>query len=204
MRHKNLFRRMAQALAMSVLVFALAACNPLEKETDSMSYLQILALQGNDAGGTAGDFIDSDVLFQDPTTGAESIVADVATVTLTANMLDPDPILGTSPYADVELTGYTVTYTRSDGKNTPGVDVPYPIDGSLTGLVQIGSQSSYNFVIVRETAKSESPLLDLLQATTRAEGLTVTAKVEFFGHDLSGAQVKATGYISITFANFAN
>lgn len=204
MRHKNLIRMTAQALAVSVLVFALSACNPLEKKTDAMSYLQILALQGNDAAGTAGDFIDSDVLFQDPTTGAESIIADAATVTLTASMLDPDPLMGISPYADVELTGYTVTYTRSDGKNTPGVDVPYPIDGSMTGLVEIGSQSSFSFVIVRELAKNEPPLLDLLQATTRAEGITVTAKVDIYGHDLTGAQVKTTGYISITFANFAN
>jgi len=204
MRRKTLINRMAPVLAFAVLALASAACNSLENETDSMSTLQILNLKGLDSTGTAADYIDSDVLYEDPDTGAASIIADVATVTLTASMLDPDPILGVSPYADVELTGYTVTYTRSDGKNTPGVDVPYPIDGSLTGLVEIGAQSSFNFVIVRETAKNESPLVDLLQTTTRAEGLTVTAQVDLFGHDLSGADVKATGYISITFANYAN
>ena len=204
MRHKILISRTVLAVAASVLVLALSACNPLEKETDSMSFLKILSLKGNDSEGQAGNFIDSDVLYEDPDTGAGSIFADVATVTLTASMLDPDPLMGVSPYADIELTGYTVTYVRSDGKNTPGVDVPYPIDGSLTGLVQIGSQGSFNFVIVREVAKNEPPLLDLLQATTRAEGLTVTAQVDIFGHDLAGAQVKAAGTISITFANFAN
>lgn len=204
MRDKILFSRVARVLAVSALILGLTACNPLEKKTDSMSILQILELRGTDSSGSAADYIDSDVLFQDPATGNESIFADIASVTFTASMLDPDPIMGVSPYADIELTGYSVTYFRSDGKNTPGVDVPYPIDGSLTGLVRVGAQESFNFVIVRETAKNESPLLDLLQATTRPEGLTVTARVDFVGHDLTGATIKATGHISITFANFAN
>jgi len=204
MRHKTFLGRMTPVLAVSVLILALAACNPLENNTTSMSQLQIISLLGLDSQGKAQNYVESDILFEDPTTGATSIVADIATVTMTAAMLDPNPINGTSPYANVQLTGYTVTYSRSDGKNTAGVDVPYPIDGGISGLVEVGSQTSLTFIIVRETAKQEPPLLNILQAGTRAEALTVTARVDFYGHDLTGANVTATGYIPITFANYAN
>ncbi|MHB8056065.1 MAG: hypothetical protein ACYDH3_12545 [Candidatus Aminicenantales bacterium] len=204
MRHKSLTTRMTAILAVSVLVLILPACNPLENETTAMSLLQIVSLMGLDSTGAAADYIQSDILFEDPDTGETAIFADIATATLTAQMLDPDPINGISPYADIQLTGYTVTYSRSDGKNTPGVDVPYPFDGSLTSLIAVGSQSSVSFVIVRETAKQESPLLDILQDSSRPEGLTVTARVDFYGHDLTNENVTATGYISITFANYGN
>ncbi len=204
MRHTTFLGRMTPILAVSVLILALAACNPLENNTTSMSQLQIISLLGLDAEGKAQNYVQSDVLFEDPTTGATSIVADIATVTMTAAMLDPNPINGTSPYANIQLTGYTVTYSRSDGKNTAGVDVPYPVDGSISGLIEVGSQTSLTFIIVRETAKQEPPLLNILQAGTRGETLTVTARVDFYGHDLTGANVTATGYIPITFANYAN
>jgi len=204
MRYSPFFIRTIRVLVLSALAFALAACNPLENETQSMSYLVVDRLRGMDATGAASDYIQSDVLYEDPTTGETSIIADIATATLTVHMLDPDPIMGASPYADVELTSYTVTFTRADGRNTPGVDVPYPFEGDLTRILEVETPTNVSFVIVRESAKQESPLLDILQLNTRAEVFTATAQVDFYGHDLTGAEVKATGYISITFANYAN
>jgi len=204
MRHSLFFRRTIRVLVLAALAFALAACNPLENETLSMSQLIVLSLKGLDAAGKAADYIQSDVLYENPTTGATSIIADIATASLTAKMLDPDPITGISPYADVQLTGYTVTFYRADGHNTPGVDVPYPFEGNLNTLVKVGSTTAVGFVIVRESAKQESPLIDILQSGSRAEVFTATAQVDFYGHDLTGAEVKATGFISVTFANYAN
>ncbi len=196
--------RIARVLAVTVLAFALAGCNALENVTDSMSRLVVVSLMGLNVEGSAADYIQSDVLFEDPSTGATSIIADIATAVMTAQMLDPDPITGISPYADIQLEKYQVTFTRADGRNTPGVDVPYPFEGDLTALIRVGAQTGVSFVIVRESAKMEPPLLDILQDSTRAENFTAIATVNFFGHDLSGKAVKATAAISITFANYGN
>ncbi len=57
------------------------------------------------------------------------------------------------------------------------------------------------FVIVKEVSKLEPPLLNLVQ--NRADGvINVTAKVDLYGHDLLNKNVKATGYISVFFANY--
>ena len=204
MRYSPFFKRTTRALVLSALAFALAACNPLENETLSMSYLVVNSLRGLDESGTAADYVASDVLFLDPDTGDTSIIADIATATLTARMLDPDPITGISPYADVQLTSYAVTFTRSDGRNTPGVDVPYPFDGGLTVLLEVDNPTEFSFIIVRESAKQEPPLLNILQPGSLADIFYTTAQVDFFGHDLTGAQVKVTGSIPVRFANFAN
>jgi hypothetical protein len=196
--------RIARVLAVTVLAFALAGCNALENNTDSMSRLVVISLMGLNQEGSAADYIQSDVLFEDPSTGATSIIADIATAVMTAQMLDPDPVTGVSPYADVQLEKYQVTFTRADGRNVPGTDVPYPFEGDLTALIRVGAQTSVSFVIVRESAKMEPPLLDILQDSTRAENFTAIATVNFFGHDLSGKAVKATASISITFANYGN
>src|SRR5688572_19163590 len=46
---------------------------------------------------------------------------------------------------EVTITRFHVAYTRADGRNTPGVDVPFPFDGFLTGTVRIGSQLALGF-----------------------------------------------------------
>jgi len=204
MRHARLIFRQTRVLALAALTLVLAACNPLENDTLSMSQLIVESMTGLDLGGKDANYVMSDVLFQDPDTGDTSIIADIAKATLSARMLDPNPITGPSSYADVQLTRYTVTFYRADGKNMPGVDVPHPFEGSVTALIKIGIPSQVNFVIVRETAKQESPLVNMLQLGTRAEAFTATARVDFYGHDLTGNAVKATGYISVTFANYAN
>jgi len=196
--------RILRVAAVSALAFALAACNALENNTDSMSRLIILSLKGQDMEGAAADYIQSDILFQDPASGATSIYADIANAIMTAQMLDPDPVNGVSSFADIQLEKYQVTFTRADGRNTPGVDVPWPFEGSLRATIQIGSQTGVSFVIVRESAKMESPLVDLLQDSTRVENFTAIAMVTFYGHDLSGKAVSASASISITFANYGN
>ena len=38
----------------------------------------------------------------------------------------------------ITVNRYRVTYRRSDGRNTPGVDVPYAFDGAVTFTVEPG------------------------------------------------------------------
>ena len=99
------------------------------------------------------------------------------------------------------LTNYVVSYTRSDGKNQEGVDIPYSFDGTLTSRVQVGQQTDISFVVVRAVSKLEPPLIDL--ASGRGEGeLKTTARIDFYGHDTLGNTVTATGYLTIFFANY--
>jgi len=175
----------------------LYCCNPVEDDSESSSLLLVDNILGKDAQGKTGNFLQSDVLI------SGSVRADTATATLRAEVLDPDPLLGTSQYNDIVVTRYLVTYSRTDGKSVPGVDVPYPFEGSLSTVVAAGATSTINFVIVRDIAKMEPPLLELTDLGAEVV-LTCTAKIEFYGHDTANRTVKATGYLTIYFANYAD
>jgi len=183
-------------IASALLLFT--SCNPIENKTESGSMLTVENIQGTDISGKAASYLQSDVLKSDNT-----VTADTAAVTLSAATLDPDPLLGESQYNDVLVTRYMVSYSRTDGKNVPGVDVPYPFEGSLSVLVRSGSSATFSAVVVREVAKLEPPLLAL--AESRAEGvMQVTARIDFYGNDLASRAVTATGYLAIFFANYAD
>ena len=182
-------------------IFLLLSCNPIEKDTQSDTMLVVLNLTGIDIEDKEVNFVQSDVVSVDSETGQIYVTADAAKATLTAKSLEPEPALGTSNYSSILVTRYRVTYTRSDGKDKEGVDVPYSFEGSLSVLVEIDSTAEISFIIVRESAKLEPPLIYLREG--RGEGpLTVQAKVDFYGHDLTNHKVKATGYVTIFFANY--
>jgi len=195
---KNKSATILLILAVLPAILMLSGCNPLEDDSKSSSFIIVESITGTDASGAAASFLQSDVVL------ANSIVtADVATATLRASLLDPAPILKPSQFNDIMLDRYIVSYSRVDGKNVQGVDVPYSFEGALSQLLKIGTSVSFSFVVVREVAKLESPLIDLAQ--NRAEGvIEATAKIEFYGHDLAENKVMATGYLTIFFANYAD
>ncbi|MCX7975408.1 MAG: hypothetical protein N3B16_13060 [Candidatus Aminicenantes bacterium] len=181
----------------------LLACNPIEDETKSDSLLIIERITGVDAEGNEADFLQSDVIKVNTDTGQTYVTADVAKATLRAALLNPAPLMGASIYNDILVNRYIVNYTRTDNKNNPGVDVPYPIEGMLNALVRIDQTVQVSFIVVKETAKLEPPLRNL--AIGRAEGvLTVIAKIDFYGEDLAKRKVKASGYLTIEFANYTD
>lgn len=183
--------------------FLLFSCNPIEDEGQSDSLLVVLNLTGTDIEGNVVNFLQSDVVIIDPATGLPSVAADAAKVSLTAKLIDPSPPVTVSQYNSITVNRYTVTYIRSDGENRQGVDVPYSFEGSLSTLIDIDSIVEVSFVIVREVAKLEPPLLNLREG--RGEGvLQVTAKVDFYGQDMVKNNVKATGHLTIFFANYVD
>jgi hypothetical protein len=101
---------------------------------------------------------------------------------------------------DVTITRYRVVYRRSDGRNTPGQDVPHPIDGAVTLTVPGGGTGIIVFEIVRHNAKIEPPLAAL---GTNPQVLTTIAEVTFFGRDQAGNEISTTGNVQINFASFA-
>lgn len=181
----------------------LISCNPIENDTTSASLLIVQDLSGKDVEGNDVNFLQSDVLHVDPSSGAETIFADIASATLTAELINPLSTVGASQYNSIKIERYVVSYMRADGKSTEGVDVPYAFEGYLSVVVDAGASVEIPFVIVREVAKAEPPLVNLSEG--RDVGvLEVQAKVEFYGQDLTNREVKATGYLTIFFANYAN
>jgi hypothetical protein len=136
-------------------------------------------------------------------TAGETVFNDFGQVTFRLIMRDPGQ--GTNPAAptpinEVTITGYRVEYRRTDGRNTPGVDVPLAFTGAVTMTVGATTTVSSAFELVRHVAKLEAPLQPLGRNLVV---LTVIADVTFFGHDQAGNAVSATGSIQINFANFA-
>lgn len=185
-----------KTLAILPAFLLLLSCNPLEDESQSASLLIVLSLTGTDIDGNEVNFLQSDVLSSKGT-----VRADIAKAVLQASLLEPSSLLGPSQYNNIMVTRYAVSYSRSDGKNREGVDVPYSFEGSLSTLIEVGQSVNLGFVIVREVAKLEPPLVNLAEG--RGEGvLQVKARVDFYGQDLTNRKVKATGYLSIFFANY--
>jgi hypothetical protein len=125
-------------------------------------------------------------------------------VTMSLMLKDPGtPLAPSAPSTlnQVTFTRYRVVYRRNDGRNTPGVDVPHPIDSALTFTVQNAGQTSAGFELVRHTAKQEAPLAALAINPTI---ISTVAEVSFFGRDQAGHDVSATGTIGINFGNFGD
>lgn len=188
-------------LAIIPALFLMFSCNPIENDSRSDSVLLILKISGTDIEDNEVDFLQSDVVSIDTNTGAEVVAADAAKVTFTVQPLDPMPLLGTSHYNDILVERYVVRYSRTDGKNNEGIDVPYSFEGAVTARVQVDTQTDVSFVVVRAVSKLEPPLVNL--AKGRGEGeLKTTATIDFYGTDTLGNKVKATGYLSIFFADY--
>ena len=192
-------RRTAAATIAAVVSVWCAGCGDLAQQGRSPVQLVIVELQGSPGDeNTFGAFLNSDVL-----TGG-TVFGDVGQVTITSILKDPGvPGIGTTPSAvnSVTITRYRVVYRRADGRNTPGVDVPFGFDGAVTFTIRGGDEVETTFELVRPSAKVEAPLFSL---RSNANILTTIADVTFFGRDLAGNDVQATGSIQVNFANFAD
>jgi hypothetical protein len=127
---------------------------------------------------------------------------DDAEVTMRAEVKNLLPSLGATHYNNVVIDRYHVTFIRSDGRNTPGVDVPYPFDGAMNLFLELGTgDQSTTFTIVRQQAKLEPPLANLA-GNGGAIVFSTIAQVDFYGADTAGRAIKVTGYLNVTFGDF--
>jgi hypothetical protein len=188
---------LALAIASTMLV---SSCSDAVRQGEGSSYLVITSLMG--ARGEAGEFgtsLSSDVLtVVDEATGETSIFADRGQVEFALQMKDPNG-LGPSPVNSITITQYHVEYIRSDGRNTPGVDVPHAFDGAIT--VTVSGTFTAGFTLVRNQAKHEAPLA-ALRIGGGARLISTIARVTFYGHDQAGRGVSVTGNISVNFADW--
>jgi hypothetical protein len=101
----------------------------------------------------------------------------------------------------VTFTRYRVEFQRTDGRNVQGVDVPYAFDQAATFTVPASGTATASFELVRNSAKLEAPLRELV---SEARFVSTMARVTFYGRDQAGNDVVASGVISVTFGNFAD
>lgn len=185
--------RMALALTGGLLLtLLLTSCGQVVRTGQGSSYLILTSLQSA-SGSTV---VQSDVRNVDATTGVQSVINDPATATFQVAMKDAGG-LGPSAVNAITITQYRVKFTRTDGRNVEGVDVPYTFDGAVTST--ISNTGSVGFTLVRTQAKLEAPLAALAQSNIP---ITTIATVTFYGRDQVGREVSVTGSIEVTFANF--
>lgn len=184
--------RLAGVLTLIVLS---SSCGDVTRQGTASTFLIVRSLTADGAS-----VLNSDVLTV--VGGAPTILDDAGSVTFGLGLKDPGS--ANSPNVPTQnnwitVNRYHVTFVRTDGRNTPGVDVPYAFDGAFTALVS--GDTSVGFTWVRHQAKGEAPLAALAR-----NGLVIStiAQITFYGHDQTGREVSATGQMSINFANFGD
>jgi hypothetical protein len=196
-----------------VLGAVVSGCTATGRDGQSSSFLMVDAITAaSGARPTAfGGSLPSDVqtYVKADVNGQQvrvpTVFEDVAQITFRLAMKDPGtPTQPSAPSTInfVTLRSYRVTYTRTDGRNTPGVDVPYPFDGALTVTVR-DSPATTSLVLVRVQAKQEAPLRALIGGGG-AMVISTIADVVFFGTDQAGREVSVTARISVNFADWGD
>lgn len=186
--------------AVAVVAAASFGCGEFVRESRAPVQLVITRLEAAKGDDVQNFFAH---LLSDVSTGGTAF-NDVGRVTMRLILKDPgQPGVTNAPSVinQVTVTRFRVVYRRADGRNTPGVDVPFPFDGGVTFTVPSEGEVSSGFQLVRNVAKLEPPLAALV---TNPVAITTIAEVTFFGRDQAGNSTSATGSIQIDFANFAD
>jgi hypothetical protein len=186
--------RLAAAAAVAVASVVASGCgSETLRQSTASSYLVILHLGADD---------DAVALRSDVRTNG-GILEDNGVVRMSASMKDVTNPAGPSDNNAITINRYRVTYRRTDGRNNPGVDVPYAFDGATTFTVFPGNTVEVPFVLVRVQAKVEAPL-SALAGSGGAAVISTIADVTFYGRDQTGREVSITGSISVNFADWAD
>lgn len=207
-------KNITKLIGILAVIAASVSCGDVVRQGRAPVFLVIDLLQASRGGVTSGEasgFLHSDVITYvtspepcTPLTPCPTVFNDSGRVRL---RLSPKDIgsagapAAPSTNNDVTINRYRVAYRRADGRNTPGVDVPYGFDGGVTGTVTTSDTLELSFELVRHIAKMESPLVQL---TTSPAIISTIAEITFFGRDQVGNEVTATGSITVDFGNFGD
>jgi hypothetical protein len=206
-------RRSARVLVLLAGVLGATSCaSELTRTGRSAGYLVIESIRAA-SGAEPGTFVSqlhSDVVtlveqqINGQTVKVPTVFSDAGQVTLRVAM--KNPVSPTSPTTtnDITLSRYRVVFRRADGRNTPGVDVPFGFDGGVTAtLSSSGTSANVGFELVRHQMKEEPPLRNL-QNGGGANLISTIAEVTFYGRDQAGNEVSVTGTISVNFGDFGD
>ena len=191
--------RPAAVAGLMLAALGVSACgSATAREGQASSYLTILNLEGTMQGENEWDH----VLASDVQTNG-GVIEDDGRVRMTAALRDVTNPNGPSTNNAITVNRYRVSYRRSDGRNTPGIDVPYAFDGAITFTVAPGGEQTVPFNLVRVQAKLESPLMNL-RGLGGSVVISTLADVTFYGRDQAGREVSVTGTMGVNFADWAD
>jgi hypothetical protein len=197
-----------RVLAATATAVVVAGCGDVVRQDRSSAILQVTSMNGlaGGSGGTASAVLLSDVLVLlrapapcTPAAPCPTIFDDFGQATLNLSMKD----ITVTPTSNnqVTLSRYVVRYRRTDGRNVPGVDKPHDFEGAVTATIPPGGTATVSFELVRHVAKQEPPLAQLV---SNDNIIYTIADVTFYGQDLVGNDVSASGSMSVNFGNFAD
>ena len=199
-------------LSVTVLAALSAACGDVVREGRAPVQIVVNSLQAASGANPTelGATLLSDVItLVDRQVGAETVQIattfnDVGQVTLSLILKDPgSPGSPAAPSVinSVTINRYRVSYRRTDGRNTPGVDVPFPFDSAVSFTIPATGTATAGFEIVRHTAKEESPLAAL---RANLDVIATITEVTFYGRVQAGNEVSVSATLGINFGNFAD
>ena len=213
MRSPGLFvRRAGLAALIGAAALSVAGCGEMARTGQSPAYLIIEALEGASGAdpNAFGTVLASDVVtlvdVPGQTQRVPTIFADLGRVRLRLALRNegrPGAPNAPTTLNEITILRYRVQYRRSDGRNVPGVDVPYGFDGAFTATVPAGGSLSAGFDLVRIQAKLEPPLANLANFGGQ-NVISTIADVTFYGRDQAGNEVSASGSISVNFSDFGD
>lgn len=201
--------RAALLMAVTAVVMGSMSCTSAVRQGTGSSYLIIDRLLGVE--GQSGDetsVLRSDVVTLVKLDGGDvrvpTVFGDGGLVAFRLGMKNAGSASPSEPTPNnfITVDRYRVTFSRTDGRNTPGVDVPHPFEGAFTVTVSTESVEA-GFTLVRNAAKVEPPLLSLRNGGGLSTISTI-AEVTFYGKDQTGHAVTAVGRISVEFADWAD
>jgi len=203
-----------RGFGLAAMIAATASCGDVVRQGSSPVYLVVDLLQGQRGAATLGQASNpliSDVITNvttpAPCTTAApcpTVFGDAGLVTLRAPLKDiggGSTTLAPTTNNEVTINRLHVQYSRADGRNTPGVDVPFAFDSSITGTIPAGGTLQLGFELVRNVAKQEAPLVQL---RTSNNFISAIATVTFYGTDRVGNDIQVTSQIQIEFGNFGD
>lgn len=200
--------RAALLLTVTAAVAGSISCTSAVRQGTGSSYLIIDNLQGVPGqSGEAASVLLSDVVVLVEVDGQDTrvptIFSDSGLVSFRLGMKNAGSASPSAPTSNnfITVNRYRVTFTRTDGRNTAGVDVPHPFEGAFT--VTVSESAEAGFTLVRNAAKAEAPLLALRGGRGQST-ISAIAEVTFYGQDQTGHAVTAVGRISVEFADWAD
>lgn len=203
MTTRHILSKVTRIAAAVLVAVTTASCGgDLLRTGRSPVYLTILRLSASPRGGAV--FVDS--LLSDVATATGTIFNDLGRATIRVDLKDQSGVVTgiaapTTPLQSITITRYRVTFRRADGRNTPGVDVPFGFDGATTVTIGVGLAEQVIFDLVRHANKAEPPLRNLRGFGGQLVIATV-AEIQFFGRDQNGNEVTVVGLMNVTFGDF--
>lgn len=206
-------RPLVRGVAAIALLMGSVSCGEVVRQDQAPVIVVIDAVEaasGADPGNMSG-FLLSDVqtLVEQQVDGetvrVPTIFNDVGQATMRIIPKDAGSgavSLAPTPWNSVTINRYRISFMRADGRNTPGVDVPFPVDGAVTATL-VSTPTVVPFEMVRHQQKLEQPLRALANFGGRLFISTI-AEITFFGADQVGNTVQVKGTISVSFSDYAD